>query len=154
MLVPWAASLGARVIAVTSTEAKAEKARALGASDVIIGYEGVADKVKELTGGRGVDLVIDHTGSEFFGGALKCLARRGRLVVCGASSVVAISSLLNNGVSYSLSITLMYVRKQYIGGAYAVTRQNSHRQPLAVPGWHRICSTYAGAGAAHMSQRR
>lgn len=86
LLVPWAASLGARVIAVTSTEAKAEKARALGASDVIIGYEGVADKVRELTGGRGVDVSYDSVGRISAEESLNSLRTAGWFVTYGNAS--------------------------------------------------------------------
>lgn len=86
LLVPWAASLGARVIAVTSTEAKAEKAKALGASDVIIGYEGVADKVRELTGGRGVDVSYDSVGRISAEESLNSLCTAGWFVTYGNAS--------------------------------------------------------------------
>ncbi|HCJ17999.1 MAG TPA: quinone oxidoreductase, partial [Hyphomonas sp.] len=86
LLVPWAASLGARVIAVTSTEAKAEKAKALGASDVIIGYEGVADRVKELTGGRGVDVAYDSVGRISAEESLNSLRPAGWFVTYGNAS--------------------------------------------------------------------
>ena len=56
--------VGARVIATTSTEEKAAKAQELGA-DAVINYteEDVAQRVKELTGGDGVDVVVDHVGA-------------------------------------------------------------------------------------------
>ncbi len=86
VLVPWAASLGARIIAVTSTEAKAEKARALGASDVIIGYEGVAGKVCELTDGKGVDVAYDSVGKVSMEESLKSLRPRGWFISYGNAS--------------------------------------------------------------------
>src|SRR5690606_19898389 len=59
-----AAALGAgRVIAVVSTEAKAEIARAQGATDVVL-TDGWLDRVKELTGNRGVDIVLDPVGGD------------------------------------------------------------------------------------------
>src|SRR5215207_4114175 len=56
---------GGRVIATTSTEGKAELARAAGAAEVIA-YEGFADRVKELTGGVGADVVYDGVGAATF----------------------------------------------------------------------------------------
>ncbi len=80
--------LGAgRVIATTSTEAKAEKARALGADEVVrYDREDVAARVRDLTGRAGVDVVVDHVGAATLAASLKCLAKGGRLVTCGATS--------------------------------------------------------------------
>ena len=70
---------GARVLAVTSTEEKAEYARAAGADDVVL-LDGFKDAVAGLTDGRGVDVVVDVVGGDAFIDSLRCLARRGRLV--------------------------------------------------------------------------
>ena len=86
VLTPWAASLGARVIAVTSSEEKAAKASALGASDVITGYDDVAKKVRELTGGAGVDLALDSVGKRSFDASLSSLKKRGWLISYGNAS--------------------------------------------------------------------
>lgn len=78
-----APALGAsRVIAVVSSEGKAEIARAAGASDVVM-LDGWKDTVKELTGGRGVDIVIDPVGGDRFTDSIRSLAPGGRLVVIG-----------------------------------------------------------------------
>jgi NADPH2:quinone reductase len=77
--------LGGRVIATTSSEEKAELARAAGAADVI-GYDGVAEKVKELTGGRGADVVYDGVGAATFDASLASLRPRGTLVLVGSAS--------------------------------------------------------------------
>lgn len=77
----------ARVIATAGSDRKLEQARALGA-DHAINYETrdwVAE-VKQLTGRRGVDIVVEHTGEKTFGGSLKSLAKGGRVVTCGATS--------------------------------------------------------------------
>ncbi|MBY9066824.1 quinone oxidoreductase [Hyphomonas sp. WL0036] len=86
ILTPWAAHLGARVIAVTSSDAKAAKAKALGASDVVIGYEGVAAKVRELTGGKGVDIAFDSVGKISAEASLSSLKPRGWFITYGNSS--------------------------------------------------------------------
>jgi NADPH2:quinone reductase len=80
--------LGAGFLLVTtSTPAKAERARALGADEVLdYGDKTWPKRVRELTGGRGVDVVVDHVGAATFGGSLKCLAKGGRYVTCGATS--------------------------------------------------------------------
>lgn len=73
---------GARVIAVVSTPEKARIARDLGADEVIAPYD-FLERVRELTAGRGVDLVLDPVGGERFTDSLRALARYGRLIVLG-----------------------------------------------------------------------
>ncbi|WP_040813399.1 NADPH:quinone oxidoreductase family protein [Nocardia concava] len=78
-----AQALGAgRVIAVVSTEEKAEVARANGATDVVL-TDGWLAAVKELTGGRGVDIVLDPVGGDRFTDSIRSLASAGRLLVVG-----------------------------------------------------------------------
>jgi NADPH:quinone reductase-like Zn-dependent oxidoreductase len=78
---------GARVLATVGDDAKVEKARVLGADAVIHhGREDFAERVRELTDGRGADVVLDHVGAAFFARNLDCLARGGRLVVCGTTT--------------------------------------------------------------------
>ncbi|MEN4478992.1 NADPH:quinone oxidoreductase family protein [Mycolicibacterium cosmeticum] len=97
-----APALGAaRVIAVVSTEAKGEIARAAGASDVVLA-DGFKDAVTELTGGRGVDIVLDPVGGDRFTDSLRCLAPGGRLLVVGFTGgeipTVKVNRLLLNNV--------------------------------------------------------
>jgi len=78
---------GARVIATTGTDAKAERARSLGA-DHVINYA-TADfvaEVKKLTGKRGADLVIDHVGGDVLTRSVLATATGGRIVTCGATA--------------------------------------------------------------------
>ncbi len=79
---------GARVLTTTSTDAKAERARALGA-DAVINYatEDFVAEVKKLTGKRGVDVVIDHVGGEVMSKSVVAAAAGGRIVTCGATAV-------------------------------------------------------------------
>jgi NADPH2:quinone reductase len=86
LLVPWAASLGLRVIGVTSTQDKADKALASGASDVIVGYDKVADEVMALTDGRGVDISYDSVGKSSQAASLASLAVRGWYISFGNAS--------------------------------------------------------------------
>jgi NADPH:quinone reductase and related Zn-dependent oxidoreductases len=78
---------GAFVIATAGTDEKCEKAKALGA-DATINHsrENIADKVRELTDGRGVDVVFEHVGPAVFEQCIRALAKGGRLVTCGATS--------------------------------------------------------------------
>jgi NADPH2:quinone reductase len=76
---------GGRVIATTSTEEKAELARKSGAAEVI-GYDGFAERLKELTDGVGADVVYDGVGAATFDESLAALRPRGDLVLYGAAS--------------------------------------------------------------------
>jgi NADPH2:quinone reductase len=82
----WAKHLGATVIGVVSTEAKAEMARANGAAHVLVGHENLATQVKKITGGAGVPVVYDSVGKETFGASLDCLAPLGLMVSFGNAS--------------------------------------------------------------------
>ena len=91
----------ARTIAVVSTEDKADVARAAGATDVVLA-EGFKDAVKELTDGRGVDIVVDPVGGDRFTDSLRSLAPGGRLLVIGFTGgeipTVKVNRLLLNNV--------------------------------------------------------
>ncbi len=76
---------GGTVIATTSSEEKAGLARAAGA-DHVIGYDGFADQVRELTGGEGATVVYDGIGQATFSESLKALRPRGLLALYGAAS--------------------------------------------------------------------
>ena len=86
ILLPWAAYLGARVIAVTSSEEKAEKARMLGAAEVIVGYDGVGEKARALTNGVGVDVALDSVGKISADASLSALRPRGWFISYGNAS--------------------------------------------------------------------
>ena len=78
---------GGWVIATAGSDEKLEKARGLGA-DEVINYrrEDFSKKVRELTGGKGVDVVFEHVGPETWERSLTSLAKNGKLVTCGATS--------------------------------------------------------------------
>ncbi len=86
LLVPWATSLGMRVIAVTSSAAKADKALALGAQDVILSSGDVAAEVRALTDGAGVDVSYDSVGKASAEASLNSLKPRGWWVSYGNAS--------------------------------------------------------------------
>jgi len=94
---------GARVIAVVSSEAKGEVARKAGADEVVTDPAGFLGQVKELTGGRGVDVVMDPVGGDRFTDSLRSLAPEGRLLVvgftAGAIPEVKVNRLLLNNIS-------------------------------------------------------
>ena len=79
--------IGARVWAVSSSDEKLERAKQLGADELLNRNElDVAKVVRERTGKRGVTVVIDDVGQATWAQSLAALGRRGRLVTCGATS--------------------------------------------------------------------
>lgn len=97
-----APALGASsVIAVVSTEDKVEVARAAGATDVVLA-DGFKNAVSELTGGKGVDIVMDPVGGDRFTDSLRSLAPAGRLLVVGFTGgeipTVKVNRLLLNNI--------------------------------------------------------
>src|SRR6266566_2313611 len=85
--IKMAKALGCTVITTIGDDAKAEKAKALGA-DHVINYrtERFEGAVRKITAKKGVDVVFEHVGAETFNGSLLCLKRGGRLVTCGSTS--------------------------------------------------------------------
>ncbi|MEZ5787316.1 MAG: zinc-binding dehydrogenase [Xanthobacteraceae bacterium] len=85
--IKMAKAIGCTVITTVGDDAKAEKAKALGA-DHVINYrtDRFEGAVRKLTKKKGVDVVFEHVGAETFNGSLLCLRRGGRLVTCGATS--------------------------------------------------------------------
>jgi NADPH2:quinone reductase len=97
-----APALGAsRTIAVVSTEEKAQIATAAGATDVVLA-DRFKDAVKELTNGRGVDMVVDPVGGDRFTDSLRSLVPGGRLLVIGFTGgeipTVKVNRLLLNNI--------------------------------------------------------
>ncbi len=87
LAVGWLKAIGATVIATVGSEAKAEKARAAGADHVILNrQEDVAARVREITGGQGVPVVLDGVGKATWDASLGSAARRGLVVSFGNAS--------------------------------------------------------------------
>jgi NADPH2:quinone reductase len=85
LLIQIAKRRGGRVIATSSTDEKAQLALGAGADDAI-GYDGFAERVRELTGGEGVAAVYDGIGKDTFDDSLASLRPRGYMVLYGAAS--------------------------------------------------------------------
>jgi NADPH:quinone reductase-like Zn-dependent oxidoreductase len=82
-----AKAIGATAIVTSRDAEKLQRALALGADHAIhSSAEDVAKRALVLTGGRGVDVVIENVGAAVWGSALKSLVRGGRIVTCGATS--------------------------------------------------------------------
>jgi NADPH:quinone reductase len=87
ILCQWAKSLGAKVIGVVGSEAKAELARRHGARHVLIsGRDELAPSVRALTRGAGVAAVYDAVGKDTFMNSLDCVRRLGMMVSYGNAS--------------------------------------------------------------------
>ncbi|WP_337867771.1 zinc-binding dehydrogenase [Meiothermus sp.] len=96
---------GARVIATASSEAKLAKARALGADETVnYTHPDWFKEVRRLTGGKGADAVVDHTGAEYWEGVIKATAWGGRISLVGASSGYEATTPLSHIFYRQLSI--------------------------------------------------
>jgi D-arabinose 1-dehydrogenase-like Zn-dependent alcohol dehydrogenase len=112
MMAKWAR---ARVIAVETKPSKFDACRKAGADDIVDASQGrVAEQLLELTGGQGVDVVVDYvsTAATLEAGA-RALGKRGRLVTLGGGSV---------GKTFSLSAADLLNKEQAILGSRYVTR--------------------------------
>lgn len=78
--------LGATVIATGGSDEKLAKVKAYGADHVINTADGFRTKVKDLTGGRGADVIYDPVGGDVFDESVRCIAFDGRLLVIGFTS--------------------------------------------------------------------
>jgi NADPH:quinone reductase-like Zn-dependent oxidoreductase len=104
---------GARVFATAGTGEKLERARALGADAVINHHtDDVPKRVRDLTAGRGVSIVFEHVGQATWERSIKCLARAGRLVTCGATT----------GHEAGVDLRFLFGRQLSLLGSYMGTK--------------------------------
>jgi NADPH:quinone reductase-like Zn-dependent oxidoreductase len=113
MAIQIARAAGAKVITTVGAEEKIAKTKSLGADGVILHTkEKIAERVKELTGGRGVHLVLEHIGPQVWEQCVLSLATGGRLVTCGATT----------GPEVTLDLRYLFSRELTLRGAYVGTR--------------------------------
>ena len=119
--IKMAKALGCTVITTIGDDAKAEKAKALGA-DHVINYrtERFEGAVRKITAKKGVDVVFEHVGAETFNGSLLCLKRGGRLVTCGSTS----------GPSTTINLMQLFQQQYRIIGSFGASMRNI-RESLA-----------------------
>ncbi|HEX5158702.1 MAG TPA: zinc-binding dehydrogenase [Ktedonobacterales bacterium] len=104
---------GARVIATVGSREKMEHAQRLGADNVINYNElDFAQEVRKLTGKRGVSVVVEHIGAATWAASMSCLARKGRLVTCGATT----------GNEGTTNIWNLFAKELMLIGSYGGTR--------------------------------
>jgi alcohol dehydrogenase len=113
--IQMAKALGCTVITTVGDDAKAEKARALGA-DHVINYRSdrFEHAVRKITGKKGVDVVFEHVGADTFSGSLLSLKRGGRLVTCGATS----------GPTVTLNLMQLFQQQYRIFGSFGASIRN------------------------------
>jgi NADPH:quinone reductase-like Zn-dependent oxidoreductase len=106
---------GCYVIATAGTDAKLEKAKALGA-DATLNYrsEDLRRAVLRLTDRRGVDVVVEHVGSDTWEKSLACLAPNGKLVTCGATT----------GRVGATDIRNLFIKQLTVIGSYGAARKD------------------------------
>ena len=104
---------GARVFATAGTDEKTARARELG-TDAVINHhtEDVPKRIRELTSGRGVDVVFEHVGQATWERSVRCLAPGGRLVTCGATT----------GANASINLNFLFARQLSLLGSYMGTK--------------------------------
>jgi NADPH:quinone reductase-like Zn-dependent oxidoreductase len=104
-----AKTVGARVIATAGADWKLEKAKALGADEVINhSRQSIAEEVKRFTGKRGVDVIVEHVGAAVWEDCFNSLATYGRLVTCGVTS----------GGEVKLNLQGLFGRQRTIMGSF------------------------------------
>jgi NADPH2:quinone reductase len=126
---------GARVIGVVGGPRKAEAARALGA-DVVIDRlsEDFVAVVKEVTDGRGADVIYDPVGGETYARSTKCIAFEGRILIIGFASGQIPSAALNHALIKNYSIVGLH------WGLYQT------KEPAAIPECHAELSKLVAEG--------
>jgi alcohol dehydrogenase len=119
--IKMAKAIGCTVITTIGDDAKAEKAKALGA-DHVVNYrtERFECAVRKITAKKGVDVVFEHVGAETFNGSLLCLKRGGRLVTCGSTS----------GPSTTINLMQLFQQQYRIIGSFGASMRNI-RESLA-----------------------
>ena len=113
--IKMAKAIGCTIITTVGDDAKAEKAKALGA-DHVINYktERFEGAVRKLTKKKGVDVVFEHVGGEGFNASLFCLKRGGRLVTCGSTA----------GPTVTINLMQLFQQQYKIFGSFGASMRN------------------------------
>ena len=113
--IKMAKAIGCTVITTVGDDAKAEKAKAIGADHVINYRTGRFETItRKLTAKKGVDVVFEHVGGEGFNGSLLVLKRGGRLVTCGSTA----------GPSVQLNLMQLFQQQYKIFGSFGASLRN------------------------------
>ncbi len=117
--------VGARVFVTSRSEAKLERARELGADELLPADDQVSRTVRKLTGKRGVDVVVDSVGKATWMQSLRSAARGGRIVTCGATT----------GPDPAEEIRIVFWNQLSIIGSTMGSREDWRRVVRAVTEW-------------------
>jgi alcohol dehydrogenase len=123
--IKMAKAIGCTVITTVGDDAKAEKAKAIGA-DHVVNYrtERFEGAVRKLTGRKGVDVVFEHVGADTFNGSLLCLKRGGRLVTCGSTS----------GPTTTINLMQLFQQQYRITGSFGASMRNIRESLVKMAG--------------------
>lgn len=115
MAIQIAKAFGANVITTVGSDEKGKLALKLGA-DYIINYKkvSVGKTTKDLTNGKGVDVVVEHTGASTWADSLRSLKHGGKLIICGATT----------GPIVKIDLRALFIKHQQIIGSTMGTLQN------------------------------
>jgi alcohol dehydrogenase len=137
-----AKKIGCTIITTVGSDAKIDKAKALGADHVINyrddRFEGV---VRKLTKKKGVDVVFEHVGADTWAGSMLCLKRGGRLVTCGSTS----------GVSTQMNLMMLFQQQLRLIGSFGCRMENmaNAMQKMAAGLVSPVIDTEAGLDTIH-----
>jgi len=122
--VQLAKEAGATVVVTGRSVAKLQRILELGADHVVVddGIAHLADRVREISGGRGVDVVFNHVGASLFGESIGMLAMEGRLVHCGTTTGSRVEIDLPS--LYQRGIGILGVGPQSYAGFEAMLRHH------------------------------
>ncbi len=112
---------GATVIGTSRTQDKLERARELGLEHGVVADEGWPDRVLALTGGRGVDVILDLVGAAYLAGNQRVVAERGRHIVVGVPA----------GSEGTLSLRVLMGRRASIRGTVLRARSVAEKGAVA-----------------------
>jgi len=147
-------AMGATVIGVASSPEKREIAQKAGA-DIVIGYENLKERLKELTNGNGVDVAFDPVGGDTFDALARSMAWKGRLLVIGFTSGTIPKFPVNLALVKGFSVVGVY------WGAFILKEPSVYAENVReLLGWYQagrikpvIEGTYRLADAASVLER-
>ena len=124
---------------VTASSGKVDSVRELGAQHVIDYRQSAFDEeIAEITGGRGVDVILDHVGAQYLQKNLKSLAVYGRLVIIGVTS----------GPRGEVNLALMMVKRQQITGSVLRPRSIAEKAEIIRDFRDRVLGLFASGAIA------
>jgi NADPH:quinone reductase-like Zn-dependent oxidoreductase len=127
-----ARAIGASVVAIVGTEAKASWLAGTGFDgDIVVRGDDVVRRVRATTGGRGVDVVLDHVGAATWNASLRMLAVRGHLAFCGVTTGYAVETDLRLVFGKQLTVAGTWIGDPAdLAGVVSLLRENPDAMPV------------------------